>query len=50
MMDDSDLCDECGRSPYECRCDANQDCGMMPDGTCIYAGTEWCDWECGGND
>lgn len=22
------------------------DCGMMPDGTCMLAGTEECDWEC----
>lgn len=22
------------------------DCGMMPDGTCMLAGTEDCDWEC----
>lgn len=22
------------------------DCGMQPDGTCIYAGTEFCDWGC----
>lgn len=23
------------------------DCGLMPDGQCMLAGTEWCDWECG---
>jgi hypothetical protein len=22
------------------------DCGMGPDGLCMNAGTEWCDWEC----
>lgn len=22
------------------------DCGMMPDGLCSMAGSEWCDWEC----
>jgi hypothetical protein len=22
------------------------DCGGMVDGTCMYAGTEWCDFEC----
>lgn len=22
------------------------DCGMMPDGFCMLAGTEECDWEC----
>ena len=23
-----------------------EDCGKQPDGTCLYAGTEQCDWEC----
>ncbi|MEL7754173.1 hypothetical protein VO57_015200 [Citromicrobium bathyomarinum] len=23
------------------------DCGLMPDGQCSMAGTEWCDWDCG---
>lgn len=22
------------------------DCGELGDGTCMYAGTEWCDWDC----
>ena len=22
------------------------DCGMTGEGLCMYAGTEWCDWEC----
>jgi hypothetical protein len=22
------------------------ECGMMPDGQCTLAGSEWCDWEC----
>lgn len=22
------------------------DCGMTADGTCMLAGTEWCDWCC----
>lgn len=26
--------------------DRMQDCGMMPDGQCMLAGTEWCDWDC----
>lgn len=21
-------------------------CGMTPDGNCMLAGTEWCDWDC----
>lgn len=25
---------------------ALDDCGMTPDGTCMLAGTEWCDWHC----
>lgn len=25
----------------------DHDCGLMPDGQCMLAGTEWCDWECG---
>lgn len=23
------------------------DCGLMLDGQCLLAGTEWCDWDCG---
>lgn len=23
------------------------DCHLMPDGQCMLAGTEYCDWECG---
>ena len=26
---------------------AEVDCGLMPDGQCLLAGTEWCDWDCG---
>lgn len=26
--------------------DPDFDCGMMPDGTCMLAGSEDCDWEC----
>lgn len=22
------------------------DCGMMPNGQCLQAGSEWCDWDC----
>lgn len=22
------------------------DCHLMPDGQCLAAGSEWCDWEC----
>lgn len=27
--------------------DCLDDCGLMPDGQCVLAGTEFCDWECG---
>ena len=27
-----------------------RNCGMLRDGTCILAGSEECDWECGGLD
>ena len=23
------------------------ECGLMTDGQCMLAGTEWCDWDCG---
>lgn len=26
--------------------DFDIDCGLMPDGICANAGTEWCDFEC----
>lgn len=26
--------------------DGLDDCGMTGDGTCMLAGTEWCDWCC----
>lgn len=27
-----------------------QDCGLMPNGQCMKAGTEECDWDCGALD
>lgn len=24
-----------------------EECGLMPDGQCLLAGTEHCDWDCG---
>lgn len=27
--------------------EAEEECGLMPDGQCALAGTEHCDWECG---
>jgi len=32
----------------DCEDDCLDDCGLMPDGQCMLAGTEFCDWECGG--
>lgn len=26
--------------------DCMDECGMMPDGQCVLAGSEWCDWDC----
>lgn len=23
-----------------------EECGQQPDGTCLLAGTEYCDWDC----
>ncbi len=43
-FDDDELCD-CHGEPLE-MCPNNFDCGMLPDGTCMLAGTEDCDWEC----
>lgn len=27
--------------------DDEVECGLMPDGQCMLAGTEHCDWDCG---
>lgn len=27
--------------------DLDGECCLMPDGQCMLAGTEFCDWECG---
>lgn len=27
--------------------DCVDDCALMPDGQCMLAGTEFCDWDCG---
>lgn len=44
-MDDDygeDRCEGCDQ--VECQC---VECGLMPDGQCVLAGTEHCDWDCG---
>lgn len=49
------LCDRCFAdeiADHECDDDYGEgpefafDCGKMPDGTCMLAGSEECDWEC----
>ena len=30
--------------------DGDEDCGLMDDGQCALAGTEWCDFECPNRD
>jgi hypothetical protein len=32
---------------FEDEDDTLYDCGLMPDGQCMLAGTEFCDWDCG---
>lgn len=36
-------CDLCDLAIEDCTCD---ECGLMADGTCMLAGTEFCDWSC----
>ena len=38
-----ETCDLCSEPLEECTCD---DCGLQPNGLCLLAGTEWCDWKC----
>lgn len=36
--------------PFACEVDDDDldaNCMLMPDGQCMLAGTEYCDWECG---
>jgi hypothetical protein len=42
MLDDSIWEDD--DEPYED--DPADECGLMHDGQCMLAGTEWCDFEC----
>lgn len=42
---DDDNCGDCGEC-YDCFEENMQNCGMMPDGGCMLAGTEYCDWDC----
>lgn len=54
MTDNGPGCPECGLLSCVCYDDGEQDeaefdlmsCGKMEDGTCMLAGTEFCDWEC----
>lgn len=38
--------DDCDPGYDEDDYDDFEDCGMMPDGQCSMAGSEWCDWDC----
>lgn len=55
LSEDDGHCPDCGL--FSCVCydddeigappeDDWDECGMMPDGGCMLAGTEWCDWDC----
>ena len=48
MSDDLEDYDDHDRSTYddEDEDDEYLDCGLMPDGQCLKAGSEDCDWEC----
>jgi hypothetical protein len=41
--DDYDYADDMEDDIYE---DARANCGLTDDGTCMLAGTEYCDFEC----
>ncbi|WP_374413317.1 hypothetical protein [Novosphingobium colocasiae] len=48
-----DLCASCIADDMEFEPDAGSefdefdDCGLMPNGQCLKAGSEECDWDCG---
>lgn len=52
--DDDQRCLDCGLlscvcfddDPVEDEDEGWDECGMTPDGFCMLAGTEWCDWDC----
>lgn len=51
--EDDQRCSECGFLACICFDDERQEedddldsCGRLPDGTCMLAGTEHCDWDC----
>ena len=46
-LDEEDSCEYCGAELGTCSCEY-VDCGMGPDGQCSKAGSEECDWDCGG--
>lgn len=43
---DGDEFDETDDSESDPLDEAAMECGMGPDGTCLNAGSEWCDWDC----
>jgi len=48
--EDDDACEICGKGQYDCNCFHPDECGRMPGGGCLKAGTEECDFECPYND
>lgn len=52
-LEDDQRCPDCGflacicfDDERESEDDSLDDCGRLPDGTCMLAGTEHCDWDC----
>lgn len=44
--DDENYCDDEDDEAWDDDDDDFFDCGMMADGTCSQAGSEWCEFEC----
>lgn len=47
MADQDDYMYEQYDDDFEQDEDVEAECGLMPDGQCMLAGTEHCDWDCG---
>lgn len=43
--DDNGWCGDCGDCEH-CWDEQMDNCGMLADGSCNFAGTEYCDWDC----
>ena len=46
MADDDYMYDQYD-DDFEEEDEFEEECGLMPDGQCLLAGTEHCDWDCG---